>query len=198
MDKQSAENDLQLIREVMERSARYTHFSGVSGLISGLLGLAGCAATYWIDNNLPVGTHDIWYLVIWGTVLVLAMAEDLFFAQRSARTLNQTIWNPATYQVIRAILPGIVIALVLSYAGLHSGLRNSLSAIWALGYGVALCAAGMFSIKEVSRYGVLQLVTGSVVLIFLRDWQYSFYLAAGLSFGLYQMLFGLWISWKRR
>ncbi len=197
MDKQSAESDLQLIREVMERSARYTHFSGVSGLISGLLGLAGCAATYWIDTNLPVGTHDIWYVVIWGMVLVLAMAEDLFFAQRSARTLNQTIWNPATYQVIRAILPGIVIALVLSYAGLHSGLRNSLSAIWALGYGVALCAAGMFSIKEVTRYGVLQLITGSVVLLFLRDWPYSFYLAAGLSFGIYQMLFGLWIARKR-
>lgn len=198
MDKQSAENDIQLIREVMERSARYTHFSGLSGLVSGSLGLAGCAATYWIDTNLPVGTHDLWYILIWGSVLLLAVAEDLFFAQRQARASGQTIWNPATYQVIRAILPGVFVALVLSFAGLQCGLRNSLSAIWALGYGVALCAAGMFSTREVTYYGVIQLLTGAVVVTFLREWPYSFYLAAGLSFGLYQMLFGLWIAWKRK
>lgn len=198
MDRQSAENDLQLIREVMERSARYTHFSGLSGVLSGILGLIGCAVTYWINSNVDHQMHNLWYLTAWSTVLILAIVEDLFLAQRKARASGQTIWSPATYQVIRAVLPGALMAAVLSYAGLYCGLRNSLSAIWSLGYGVALCAAGMFSIKEVSRYGVLQLATGSVVMLFLRDWPYSFYLAAGLSFGLYQILFGLYIAWKYR
>lgn len=198
MDKQSAESDLQLIREVMERSVRYTHFSGLSGVISGLLGLAGCAATAWIDANVPVGKHDPWYVAIWSTVLILAAAEDLFLAQRKARKSGQTIWNPASYQMARAVVPGVFAALVLSYAVLHTELRNSLSAIWSLGYGVSLCAAGMFSIKEVWRYGILQLATGAIFLIFLRDWDWSFYAAAGLSFGIYQILFGVCIARKQR
>ncbi len=135
------------------------------------------------------GVHPIATLVL--------IAEDLFFAQRMARASGQSIWNPATYQAVRAILPGVFVALVLSYAGPHAGLRDSLSAIWSLGYGSALWSAGMFSTREVTYYGVVQLLTGAVVVVFLRDWPYAFYLAAGLSFGVYQMLFGLLIAWKR-
>lgn len=198
MDRPSAEENLQLIREVMERSVRYTHFSGLSGVLSGILGLLGCAATYWIDRNLPVGTHDLWYVLIWGSVLLLAISEDMVLAQRKARAGGQTIWNPATYQVIKAIFPGVLIAVVLSYAALHSGLRNSIASIWALGYGVSLCAAGMFCAKGVWRYGVLQLVTGALGVIFLSGWHDSFFLTAGLSFGVYQILFGLYIAWEYR
>jgi hypothetical protein len=36
MEKQQAEKDIKLIREIMERSARYTHFTGLSGVLSGI------------------------------------------------------------------------------------------------------------------------------------------------------------------
>lgn len=193
MDKKTAEEDLGITREVMERASHYIHFSGISGVLSGILGLAGCAATYWIDGHLPSRAHDVWYMAVWSTVLILAIVEDLFLAQRKARAKGETIWNPATCQVIKAMLPGVLIAIVWSYTALHSDFRNVISAIWALGYGAALCATGMFSIKEVWRYGILQLITGTIGILFLSNWHYSFYLA-GLSFGVYQILFGLLIA----
>lgn len=99
MDRHSAEENLQVIREVMERSARYTHFSGLSGVISGVLALIGCAATWLIYERVDPARANLYYILTWCAVLALAMAEDLLLAHLKARANGQSIWNPATYQI---------------------------------------------------------------------------------------------------
>src|SRR5207245_1777951 len=44
MQLEHAEHTLETIRTLMERSQRYEHLSGYSGLVAGALALAGCAA----------------------------------------------------------------------------------------------------------------------------------------------------------
>lgn len=196
MEKQQAELDLRVIREVMEHSARYTHFSGLSGVLSGILGLAGTGVTYWIDKTVSVPYQPPYYIVTWSLVLVLAIAQDLFLAQRKARRDGATIWVPATYRTIKSALPGAYMAALLSVVALYyDGAPDVVPAVWALGYGVALCAAGMITIRAVRIYGALQIITGTLGLFYMSRPPYSLVLLA-LTFGVYQIIFGIWLTRK--
>lgn len=201
MDKYSAEENLRLIRDVMESSARYTNFSGWSGIISGILALIGCGATYWINDHVAVARQNTLYILVWCGVLVLAITQDLLLAHRKAKANGQSVWNPATFQVLKAIFPGLFVAAVISFVALYQGSIDAIPSVWALGYGAALCAAGMFTTKEVWRYGLLQLLTGTAGMLAMVIWQvgppYSLYLVA-LCFGVYQIAFGILMTRKQR
>ena len=136
MNKAQAEDSIKVIREIMEKSARYTTFSGLSGVVAGLLALSGCAATYWI-NKLEIGPQQYWmYVAVWVVVLILAMSQDFALSQRKARKLGDTIFNKTTYQVLRAAFPGVFLAFVLSVRALTLNEPDAIPALWTLGYGV--------------------------------------------------------------
>lgn len=208
MDRSQAEENIQLIREVMERSARYTHFSGISGVLSGMLALIGCALTYSVAfSGNTLSEQIVWYYLIWFGVLVGAIAQDLIIAQSRAKRSGSTIWLPATYQALKAVFPGVFVAFVFSLVLVSDGVLDLIPAVWALGYGAALCAAGLFSIREVWIYGVVQLVTGAVTLLVLSQLAHNgrldlvpsvSFAQLALSFGVYQIAFGLCIGWKHR
>jgi hypothetical protein len=193
MNKIHAEEDLKIIRDVMETSARYTSFSGISGVFAGLLALAGCGVTYWISNNIDYHKdQNLWYTITWVAVFITAISQDFLLARSKARRCGESIWNPASIQVIKALIPGVFISLMLSiYAAIIDDLEV-IPAIWTLGYGVAICAAGRFSVSEVRIFGVIQLITGALGLFLLSDWMCSLCFM-GLTFGVYHIIYGLWL-----
>jgi hypothetical protein len=179
----------------MERSARYTNFSGISGVIAGTLALIGCWLTYWIDGSVPLKSQATWYIVTWSLVFMLAMTQDFTLAQRKAKRHGQTIFNKATLQVVRAVMPGVFIAFVLSLRAVMIGDWDVIPAIWALGYGAAIYAAGAFCVREVRIFGMIQLITGAIGLFAFNIWAHSLILL-GISFGIYHIFFGLWMTRK--
>ncbi|MCE5323248.1 hypothetical protein LLG46_08025 [bacterium] len=195
MNKPQAEQDIKLIREIMERSAKYTHFTGLSGVLSGIAALVGTYATYWIYVNVSLADQNKWSLVTWLVVFIFAISEDFMLAGRNARKQGTTIWNPVGFQIIKAVFPGVFIAFVISLVALVDGAVDAIPGVLALGYGAALCSAGLFSIKEVWTYGIIQLITGTIALFFMSRVPYSLY-ALALSFGVYQIIFGIWIAVK--
>lgn len=197
MDKLKAEQDIRLIREIMERSVKYTHFTGLSGVLSGIAALVGTYATYWIYMHVPLAEQNKWSLITWLLVFVFAIGEDFTLAQRTAKKAGATILTPATYHVLQAVFPGVFIAFVISLVALVDGAPDAIPGVLALGYGAALCSAGMFSQKEVWIYGLVQLITGTIALFFMSKVPYSLY-ALALEFGVYQILFGIWIAAKYR
>jgi hypothetical protein len=201
MDKTQAAQDVKVIREIMETSARYTSFSGISGIVAGTLALLACVITgciainaerYASATNAPYPHEALYYGLTWAVVLVAALCQDVLLAQRKARKRGETIWTPATIQVIKATLPGVFLAFVLSLRALTLGEVDAIPAIWSLGYGVALCAAGRFSVREVRIFGTVQLLSGAVVL-FLFSWPPASLYALAVTFGLYHILYGLWL-----
>lgn len=195
MDRNQAEEDLKAIRKIMEQSTRYTDFSGLSGIIAGFLALIGCAATIWIAWNSIWWSQRNAYVMIWVSVLVLAVAENAYFANRKAKRNGDKLFNPASIQVIKSVIPGIVIASVLSIKALILNEWEAIPSLWTLGYGVSACAAGMFSVSEVKIFGIIQLITGALGLFFIATWVDSMFLMA-LSFGIYHLLFGFLLGRK--
>ena len=197
MDRPAAENDIKMIRDIMERSTKYTHFTGLSGVLSGLFALAGSYATFWIYVYVPTSEQAIWTLATWALVFILAVVVDFALAARDAKKQGTTILNPASKQVILAVLPGVFAAFIIAFAVLIYAPSDLIPGILAIGYGSALCSAGMFSTKEVRIYGLVQLVTGTIALLFFSKLPYSLFTMA-VCFGLYQILFGIWVAVKCR
>lgn len=195
MDNMQAKENIRVIREVMERSAHYTNFSGLSGVIAGVFALAGCGVSYLISQRVPQSGQLTWYAFTWALVFVASISQDFTLAQRKARRRGESAFNQAGLQVIHAVLPGIVVALVLSIKAVMLGRLGYVPAIWALGYGVADCAAGMFSVREVRVFGVAELLTGAVGLFFFSTLSTCLYLL-GLTFGVYHIIFGVWLTRK--
>jgi len=202
MDKSDAEERIALIRDVMERSARYTHFSGLSGVISGVVALIGCAVTHYWVFRVPSSERQVGlFALTWLVVLLTAVVVDLALADRDARASGSSLWTPATWHVAQAALPGILAGLILSCAWLLVGkvaLIVTVPSAWALGYGTALYAAGAFCVKAVRTYGAIQLTTATVWLLFLTGSEHAFVLQMAVQFGIYQILFGLWLSFSQR
>ena len=195
MDRTEAEENLKLIRDVMERSARYTNFSGASGVIAGLLALAGCKGTLWFAYHGLGWDYTGWYAAMWIAVLAISIGQDQYLGYRKARRLGQAFFNQAWLQIVKAVLPGMFLAFVMSMVCLYQGSVDAIPMIWAMGHGVALCAAGMFTVREIRVFGWLQLFTGAAGLAFIREPVASFYLLA-VSMGVYHIVFGLWMTRK--
>lgn len=195
MNKIQAEENIKLIREIMERSTRYTSFTGLSGIVAGMLALIGCAATAHIYLHIPPKGQNTLYFMTWFLVLVLAIAQDLMFAQRKAKRKRETIFSPPTYQAMKAMLPGVFIAFVISMRALTLGEPDAIPAIWTLGYGAALCSAGIYTVREVRIFGAIQLLTGTIGLFLWATAPNSLYLLA-TTFGVYHIIYGLWMTRK--
>ncbi len=193
MDKFEAEGDLKLIREVMERSARYTHLSGLSGVIAGLLALAGVVATVWVAQQDDWDKLKPEFAAVWIGVFVLAIGQDFLMGYRKARKTGQAYFTPAFWQVIKAVAPGVFIGFVISMVCLSQDTPDAIPPIWALAYGTGLCAAGIFTVKEVRIFGIIELFTGAVGLVFFAAPLFSLWFMA-VAFGLYHIVFGIWMA----
>lgn len=195
MDKIQAEEDLRAIRTIMEKSTRYTDFSGLSGIIAGVMALIGCATTIWVAWNSIWWSQTNAYVMIWVCVLVAAVAENAYFGNRKAKQNGEKLLNPASIQVIKAVIPGMAIATILSIKALILNEWEAIPSLWTLGYGVAACSAGMFSVSEVKIFGVIQLITGTLGLFLISTWVDGMFLMA-LSFGIYHIIFGFLLARK--
>jgi hypothetical protein len=193
MDNIQAEESIRTIREIMERSAKYTNFSGLSGIVSGLLAIAGCIVSLRVAGSDRWGNEPLTYVLIWSFVFLAALSQDAFLANRKAKRNGDKLLNPASIMVIKAVTPGILLALTLCVRGVLLKDWNHIPVYWTLCYGVAASAAGLFSVPEVRIFGWVQLITGAIALFLVSTWASAMLLIA-LSFGLYQILFGLWLS----
>ena len=188
-----AEEHLRVIRQAMERSTRHSTLSGLSGVVVGLIALAGCALTRIVarDAYLFVG--------LWSLVFLLSLAADYVFTKRRAARVGKTARSPLGRHLIRAAAPGFLTALVLSlfyfnYPGLIGGY---LYGFWMLCYAVSLLSVGMFSVREVSVLGWAFLAAGAVTVLLPQDVSVQgSALMMALTFGGFHICYGVWMGRK--
>jgi predicted lysophospholipase L1 biosynthesis ABC-type transport system permease subunit len=190
MSQHASHEELAHIRGLMDRSTRFLSLSGLSGVIAGVLGLAGAAVARWyMDQHAVVRTDplsydgglladDYWtHVMVLGeialTVLVLAMAGAFWFTWRRSRRLVQSLWDASARRMaINLALPlaaGGVFCLALIWHGLPGLVAPAL----LLFYGLALLNASKYTLDEIRWLGLSEVVLGLLA---------SFWVGAGLLF----------------
>jgi hypothetical protein len=196
--------DLQVIRKIMEESSKFLSLSGLSGIIAGLLGIAGAViaqlllagpsapAEWYLKPLAEDGTVTrtvIWLFADMAAVLVLAFFGSVLLSLRKARRSGHILWTPVTRRMLASMLiplgaGGLFILLTLS--SIPAGVSASSTLIF---YGLAVISAGKFTFGEIHWLGVLEIITGIVCLLLP---QYTILLWA-TGFGVIHIGYGLFM-----
>lgn len=194
--------DLQAIREIMERSSRFLSLSGISGVFAGVVGLLGAIAAYMILPGLNIqatvgleekangltGSTLLLYLGI-NLLLVLSVAVvgAVYFSVKKAKKAHQPFWNNSTKRMINYFLipfiTGGFFTLILIY-------RNELELVvpaMLIFYGMALVNAGKFTLGEVHYLGITEIVLGILAAVFVN----LGLLFWALGFGIMHIVYGV-------
>lgn len=199
MPVREAEENLRIIRDLMERSTRYSTFSGLSGVFAGLVSIAGCLVQRFYVLSLPRETQSTAFLVNWTLVIALALGMDYLLTKRRAPLVGKTIISRLGKQMAMAAAPGLGTGVLLTLYFLQRGLIHDIYPVWMLTYGVAVCAVGLFSQKEVSRLGWAFLAAGALTLL-VQTWAAPplkadiDWLMMAVAFGGFHIVYGIVVS----
>jgi hypothetical protein len=180
-----AELTLETIRTLMERSQRYEHLSGYSGLVAGSLVLTGCAAL--AGRWLP-GSADTAFATVWAVVFALATATNAALTANRARQRGEPVWSRQARTVTLAVLPAFGAGLAVSAALWRIGQRDLLPAVWLVWYGCGALATSFFAPRSIARLGVCCFALGIGALLFCPGWPL---LTMAVGFGATHVVFGV-------
>jgi hypothetical protein len=175
------------IREVAERTARYSTFSALSGFIAGAAAIAGsgvCGAYPQFAGAQPAqGWH---FVAVWGAVLAVSAAALAILTKLKARRRGEPVWTPIARTAFLALLgpgaAGVAGSIVLSLAGEFA----LLAGLWLLLYGCGLWAVSFFAPLFLRVLGVAFVALG--VWAWIRPDCAALWL--GLGFGCLHVIFG--------
>jgi hypothetical protein len=194
-----AEENLQTIRTLMERSAVYRRALAPIMLVAGALGVAAAATGLLchLDSIRAFGA-------LWLGTAVVAVAGALLIARRQALKDKEVFWSPPTRRVAQAIIPPLLAGMFLGiWPALALG-PNQLailsSLIWILFYGCALHAAGFFMPRGIRFFGWLFIVSACLLFYaplspladFIRD-DISPHWLMGFFFGVLHLAYGAYL-----
>jgi hypothetical protein len=203
-----AEQDLRVIRSLMERATVYRAISAPTALVAGALSLLSATLIY-INNdvdlifNRPIGPRE--FAIIWLDVLVLSLAANAFFVWREARSAGRPFISPGMKLALRAIAPNLLVPIAFTIwffkRGFLGGQELELVVIWVVFYGLALLSTALFAPRSLAILGWAFLLTGLAVptLINMVDELSGDVpvVVMGVTFGLYHLIYAA-CTWPRK
>lgn len=177
MEEKEIYTELNSIRNLMERSAKFISLSGLSGIMAGIYALIGAGYAYYLVYGLYGGLQYrdhyindeqvLWKLFfIAMIVLVLSLGTGILLTLRKAARKNQNVWNPSSRKLmVNMAIPlftGGFFILILIARG-HYAVVAPASLIF---YGLALVAASHYTFEDVKWLGILEVILGLFATMF--------------------------------
>ena len=161
-----AEENLQTIRTLMERSALYRRALAPITLLAGLLGVVAAAVGILFRINTFNG-----FLVLWFATAALAVIGAFLIARQQALTEKEPFWSPPTRRVTHALLPpllsGMFWGIFAACLQVPFEMAFLVALIWISLYGLALHAAGFFIARGVRWFGWCYVGLAAAIAVFL-------------------------------
>lgn len=179
-----AMDNLQFIRETMERAQPFTAVPGWGQMVMGVTALITCgiAAT----RTDP----DVW-LVCWMVEAVIALLIAGWAIDRKVRSAGETLFSAPARKFLASFLPGILAAVLLTGVLYRADAIGLIPGVWLLIYGVSVTAGGSSSVRIVPLMGLSFMSLGTLALLLApvaND------LMMGLGFGGLHLLYGAIIA----
>jgi hypothetical protein len=194
-ERDQAEEHLRVIRSLMERATIYRAIAAPSALIGGALAVIVGGALYVATSRVVLS--PVVESCIWLVVFVLTAAANTFFLWRDARRRGDVFVSAGMKVALKAILPSLLVATILTGAGLEAS--DVLSLIWCICYGLALLSTAHFAPRSMARLGWAFLMTGLAATVLVLDKRFAINAEAfmAVTFGLFHLIYAA-CTWPRR
>lgn len=162
MHPEQAEDQVALIRSVIERTTRFTGLPGAACLVAGGLALAAAGVAWSSGAEFSPDGRNALLAAIWGITALVSAAQVVVLSILAARRRGSPAWSALTRRVVVATLPGIYVGAALTEFARRSGRLDALPALWCLAYGASLLGLGLYAGWKASVAGVLFLAAGTL------------------------------------
>lgn len=177
-------DNLQYIRETMERAEPVTAISGWGIAAAGGMAFVATAATL----RAPIGMR---WIATWVVAAIVAFLVSLGATVRKANRTETPFFSGATRRLALAFVPAMFIAAVLTGALVRAQQAVLLTPLWLLSYGAAVTAAGMFSVRVIPVMGACFVLLGTAAALLPSGFETLF---MALGFGAVHVVFGVLIA----
>jgi len=159
MHLEHAEHTLETIRTLMERSQRYEHISGYSGLFAGAAALVGAAVLGFQWLQFEPHTN---FALVWCAVFAVAFTGHVLLTFGRARQRGEPVWSRQARTVLLAVLPCFAAALAVTALLWRLDRLDLLPAFWLTLYGCGILATSFFAPQSIAWLGATCLVFGVI------------------------------------
>ncbi|MGB7069498.1 MAG: hypothetical protein WBD22_08385 [Pyrinomonadaceae bacterium] len=182
-----ASENLQFIRETMERSSHFTAVPGYGGMLMGMTAIAAAIIAY--------GQNDFWtWEATWLAEAGLAFVIGLFAIWQKSKIAGGSLLSVPARKFALGFAPPVIAGAVLTVALFRLGTdKDLIVGTWLLLYGAAVVCGAMSSVKVVSIMGWLFMTLGAAAFLVPSLWS-DWVMAAG--FGGLHIVFGAIIARK--
>jgi hypothetical protein len=190
MNNHWAEQNLQVIRTLMERSAIYRRALGPIMWWAGFVAVASAGLGEWSSQQ-----ADGWpgFIRHWLVTGVAVVAGAFWLARRQARRDQELFWSPPARRVAQALLPALVVGLIVTGFCFSAAIVVGL---WAMLYGCALHAAGFLAPKGLRLLGWCFILAGLGwwTMLYTSHWTLGVNVAMGEIFGGLHLAYALYLT----
>jgi hypothetical protein len=203
--------ELQQIRNIMERSSKFISLSGLSGISAGICALLGAAVAYYYINPSfeAISEYTSYYELAqrstkWGLsyhsfllldgffTVLFAMLFAVYFSHQKAKKQGLSLNNPSSRRLFFHMSIPLMVGGVFSVAMLYHGALGFVAPCTLLFYGLALISGSKYTLHDVQYLGAAMLILGSIGLFWLR---HGFELWV-VGFGFFHIIYGVWMYFK--
>ena len=179
-------DNLQFIRETMERS---THFTAVPGYGGMLMGVTALVAAY--IANTQVLLRDS--LVTWLIEGALAFAIGVLAMWQKSKIGGQSLVSAPARKFALGFAPPLIVGVIVVLGLAKNGYFYVMAPICMLSYGAAVVCGGAFSVRVIPVMGWFFMALGAIA--FAIPAHYG-NMMMGASFGMLHIIFGAIIAKK--
>lgn len=181
-----AMDNLRYIRETMERSASFTHVSGIGGVLMGLVALTASALTW-------NAASDLAWLTTWLIAAGVSFAIATYAMARKSKAGGQTLLTGAGRMFALNVIPPMVVGAVLTLVFARAGQYGLLPGTWLMLYGASVVTGGSYSVRPVPLMGGAFMLAGAAALLSPAGWGNAF---MAVGFGGLHIVFGV-VIWRK-
>lgn len=178
---------IQEIKNMMERSTKFSSISGMAGMVVGVLAIIVFGGITWFDVT---AIYPLFVIMV-GT-LIIAMSIGLKLSIEKAKKEGAPIFDTTAKRFLVHFFTPLIVGGILCLIFAYHGDYTYIPSIMLIFYGFALLHASKFSLDTIKNLGYLELIIGLFAAAFTTYgmWCWVF------GFGLLHIIYGFIIYTK--
>lgn len=198
--------DIEYIKEMMEKSSRFISLSGLTGVFAGLFAMVGAIVAQIYLTSVGISYQDFanfatesiplktTIILVADALFVafLSVVFGLFFTNRTAKKKGLKIWDKTSKRLLINLLIPLAAGGVFCLTLLFHNLFALVAPTTLIFYGFACFNAGKYTHDEVRYLGISEIALGLLGTLYLG---YGFIIWI-IGFGLLHILYG-WLMYVK-
>jgi hypothetical protein len=163
----AAEENLLVIRTLMERATVYRAVSTQVAAWAGLLSVSAYGVhSFFQKADLFLDTKS--FLVLWGSVFGLTIAGNFFFLIQESKQRGQSRISPAFRKALLGVFPAYLMGAIFTLLLWSAPFKEVI--FWLIFYGLGLLGTQHFAPRSMIVLGWFFILTGGGIMAYMSLW----------------------------